>query len=232
MHFRIEIPKWNGYSVRRVPTKSQAQPTRAERLRAELREDVVRAAAAVFAGRGYHRTAMADIAAAVGVGQSTIYAQFPGKRALLDAVIIDVMRRVASLLVAENAPAAADDFDAYRDQARRIAHGFADVTRADTGIVRLLRLLLLEAETVDEALAERAAQFLDESARMTAAYLRHGQRRGYLRTELDVMATARVVNGLILSVAFDQTRPEATERTTRRAVDAALELYFAGVRAV
>lgn len=204
---------------------------RAERLRQELRADIVRAAAECFAEAGYHRTGIADIARRLGIGNSSIYAHFAGKRALLDAVVGDSMGRLTGVLVADNAPAAADTFAAYQEQARRIAHGFTALAAEDPTLVRLLRMLLVEAGDVDDELAAKGAAFLETSARLTAAYLRHGQERGYLRASLDADATARVVNGLILAIALEQTSGTATAAENERVLDAALELYFGGVRA-
>ncbi len=208
-----------------------ADPTvpRAERLRAQLRAEVLAAAAAAFAQHGYHRTGMADIARSVGVGQSSLYAQFPSKRALFDAVIEDTMVRILVLLVAENAPAAADTFAAYRDQASRIAGSFATVLQEDPVIVKLLRTLLVEAGGVDADLAGKADAFTDASAAMTAAYLRHGRDRGYLRADLDVDATARVINVLIVSLALEQSRREASAEENQRILDAGLRLYLDGI---
>ncbi|MBJ7329655.1 MAG: TetR/AcrR family transcriptional regulator [Solirubrobacteraceae bacterium] len=203
--------------------------SRAERMRRQLREEIVHAAAEVFADRGYHRTAIADIAKRLGVGNSSIYAHFPGKRALFEEVVDDAIGRVLPLLAAENAPTAADTFEEYQEQVRRIAAGFATVLRDDPTILRVLRRLLLESGGVDEELAEKADAFTEAAAGMTAAYLRHGQERGYLRADLDTETTGRVVNGMIMSVALEETRREATPDETRRTIDATLALYFGGV---
>ncbi|UUY04074.1 TetR/AcrR family transcriptional regulator [Svornostia abyssi] len=209
-----------------TPTSS-----RAERMRLQLREEIVQTAAEVFAERGYHRTGIADIAQRLGVGNSSIYAHFAGKRALFDVVIDDAMSGVMSLLTAENAPAAADTFEDYQEQVRRIASGFTVALRDDPAVLRLLRALLVEAGGVDEELAGKASAFTDAATQVTAAYLGHGRSRGYLRADLDVEATARVVNAMIFSVALEETRREATPEETQRIVDATLALYFGGVAA-
>lgn len=210
---------------------SESTVPRAERLRVQLREEIVRAAAAAFARGGYHRTAMADIARDVGIGQSSLYAQFSGKRALFDAVIDEAMGHVLALLTAENSPAASATFADYRAQATRIAAGFAALVHDDPTIVRLLRTLLVEARGVDDELAGKADAFTDAAAHVTAAYLRHGRDTGYLRADLDVDATARVVTALILAVALEQDRRDAPRADTERLVGAALRLYLDGIAA-
>jgi AcrR family transcriptional regulator len=205
--------------------------TRAERLRTQLREEIVGAAAEAFAQQGYHRTGMADIARIVGIGQSSLYGQFPSKRALLDAVVDDGMGRVLALLIAENGPEAAETFDAYREQATRIAGSFANILEEDPTMVRLLRTLLVEARGVDDELAEKADAFTDAAAQVTGAYLHHGVELGYLRADLDVDATARVVNWLIISVALEQDRRGSSREESQRLVDATLRLYLDGIGA-
>lgn len=204
---------------------------RTDRLRKELRGEIVAAAAAAFADEGYHRTGMAEIARAVGIGQSSLYAQFPGKRALFEAVIDEAMGRILALLIAENAPAATETFDAYRVQATRIAASITAILHEDPVIARLLPILLVEAGGVDEELADKADAFTEAAAQITAAYLRHGRERGYLRADLDVDATARVINALIVSLALEQARHAAAPAETQRVVEAALRLYLVGVGA-
>lgn len=205
--------------------------SRAERMRLQLRDEIVQAATEVFAERGYHRTGIADIAQRLGVGNSSIYAHFAGKRALFDVVIDEAMQGVMALLTAENAPATADTLEAYQDQVRRIAAGFAVALRDDPAVLRLLRALLVESGGVDEELAGKATAFTDAATQVTAAYLGHGRSRGYLRADLDVEATARVVNAMVFSVALEEVRREATPEETQRTVDATLALFFGGIGA-
>ncbi|MHB8766184.1 MAG: TetR/AcrR family transcriptional regulator [Deferrisomatales bacterium] len=58
----------------------------------ETRRKVVEAATRLFARRGYHRTTVADLAAAIGMTQGAIFHHFASKEALLDAVIEGLAR--------------------------------------------------------------------------------------------------------------------------------------------
>jgi AcrR family transcriptional regulator len=64
---------------------------------AETRERLLRAAADVFAERGYDGTRVADIAAAAGVSNGALYAHFPSKADLL----VDALRTHGRRLLAE-----------------------------------------------------------------------------------------------------------------------------------
>jgi AcrR family transcriptional regulator len=69
----------------RPPKGEAATPTR---------ERIVLAAIAGFAARGYSGTSVRDIAAAVGISEAAIYRHFPGKEAVLDAVLEEFRARV------------------------------------------------------------------------------------------------------------------------------------------
>jgi AcrR family transcriptional regulator len=64
---------------------------------AETRERLLRAAADVFAERGYDGTRVADIAAAAGVSNGALYAHFPSKADLL----VDALRTHGPHLLAD-----------------------------------------------------------------------------------------------------------------------------------
>jgi hypothetical protein len=59
---------------------------------AEVRERLLRAAADVFAQRGYDGTRVADIARAAGVSNAALYAHFDSKAGLLVEAVRDTVR--------------------------------------------------------------------------------------------------------------------------------------------
>ncbi len=80
-------------------------------------DQILRAAAQLFAERGYGATGMDDIGAAVGLSGPAIYWHFKGKQALLAAMLIDVSERL--LEGGRTAvDAAADDEDALASLVR------------------------------------------------------------------------------------------------------------------
>lgn len=60
----------------------------AERRKQSLREDVLDAAAPLLSRHGFHGLRMADVAAAAGVSRQTVYNEFGGKEALVEAVAL------------------------------------------------------------------------------------------------------------------------------------------------
>ena len=83
------------------------------------RQDILQQATQLFGSRGYGRTSMRDIAAAVGMLPGSVYYHFASKEALLEEVYAEGIRR--SLAEVEAAVAAcADPWD--RLEAASVAH--------------------------------------------------------------------------------------------------------------
>jgi AcrR family transcriptional regulator len=203
---------------------AERAPTRAERKKDELRREIIDAAFEEFANRGYHATGIADIATRLGIGHGTFYRYFENKRDIIDHVITDLVTRISSGLVDENAPEAANSLEEYRAQVARIG---ASLTRVFSEDPRIPRVLLFEATGIDAQLTDRILSFLDTVAAMTGAYLRHGVEGGYLRPDLDVDNTARVINGMILATIIQGLRnPGANELAMSIAIE---RLMYEGI---
>ncbi|WP_067964176.1 SACE_7040 family transcriptional regulator [Nocardiopsis trehalosi] len=72
------------------------------------RAEILRAAAELFAARGFHGVTIEDLGRAVGTTGPALYRHFPGKEALLASMLLDVSERLAADGRAR-AAAAADD---------------------------------------------------------------------------------------------------------------------------
>ncbi|MFJ4225048.1 TetR/AcrR family transcriptional regulator [Microbacterium sp. NPDC089695] len=105
--------------------------TARDRAKAERSDAILRAAAHLFAERGYNGVSLEDIGTAVGVSGPAVYRHFAGKQALLGAVLV----AVSEDLVAGGTDVAADeDDDVMRMRALIAFHvdfalGHADVIR-------------------------------------------------------------------------------------------------------
>lgn len=201
--------------------------TRAERKRQELREEITDAAFEVFSERGYHDAGIAEIARRVGIGHGTFYRYFKNKREILDQVIDDVLARILAILAAENAPQATTSLAEYRAQTERIGDALLAVLADDP---RAVRLLVLQAGTVDAELEARLMQLAEAATGLTAAYLVNGRERGFLHPELDVEATAQAIIGLILGGTLTALRV-ADVAAQQRYKRAAIALMFGGIAA-
>ncbi|MGW0182098.1 TetR/AcrR family transcriptional regulator [Nocardia sp. NPDC003345] len=170
--------------------------TRAERRKAELRQEIIDTAFVCFAEKGYHATGIADIATQLGIGHGTFYRYFSNKRDIIDHVIDDLAARIIEALGTDNAPDAATSLEQYREQIDRIGDALARILIADR---RVAQLLLFHATGIDDELTQRLYGLLDTADALTAGYLDHGVELGYLRADLDTRNTARAVTGMLLA---------------------------------
>ncbi|MBF6335670.1 TetR/AcrR family transcriptional regulator [Nocardia abscessus] len=170
--------------------------TRAERRKAELRQEIIDTAFVCFAEKGYHATGIADIAGHLGIGHGTFYRYFSNKRDIIDHVIDDLAARIIAALGTENAPDAAATLDEYRAQIDRIGVALTEILLADR---RVAQLLLFHATGIDDELTQRLYGLLDTADALTAGYLDHGVELGYLRADLDTRNTARAVTGMLIA---------------------------------
>ena len=64
--------------------------TARERAKADRRASLLASAARLFAERGFDRVSMEELGAAAGVSGPAVYRHFPGKQAVLAALLVDV----------------------------------------------------------------------------------------------------------------------------------------------
>jgi AcrR family transcriptional regulator len=70
---------------------TRSRPGRTPRARRGLRrEEILAAAAALFAQRGFHGVAIDDIGTAVGISGPGLYRHFPGKEAVLSEMLLGI----------------------------------------------------------------------------------------------------------------------------------------------
>jgi|SRR5690606_1385316 len=70
--------------------------TARDRAKARRTDAILRAAAELFAARGYSGVSLEDIGSAVGVSGPAVYRHFAGKQALLGALLIGVSERLVA----------------------------------------------------------------------------------------------------------------------------------------
>jgi AcrR family transcriptional regulator len=147
---------------------------------AETRERLLRAAADVFAERGYDGTRVADIAAAAGVSNGALYAHFPSKADLL----VDALRAHGRHLLGELFAA---------DPGRPVLDLLLTVGRCLPRRLDARGHLIVEALVAarrDEDVAGPMREYVGERGEWLAALMRLAQAGGELDPALSPAALA------------------------------------------
>lgn len=164
---------------------------------ADKRDAILRAAGKVFAERGYHATGISDIARELGAGHGTFYRYFKNKEDIARSVVSRALGQVMDALADED-PGSCRSVAQYREQVRRIGHKLFDLVVAEPA---LCRILFYDAIAIDRAEPDLAGKAMEAAARYTAAFIRNGQDRGFLRRDLDAHVVGLAVNGMIVTGA-------------------------------
>src|SRR6059058_820297 len=166
---------------------------------ASRRLDLTRAAARLFAEKGYHGTSTADLAEAMGVQKGSLYAHIESKADLLWEVAREGAEAFHAGLdgVADDGPVVARIRAALRAHLRVVAE------QLDVATVFIREWRYLEGERRELFLAERRRY--EERFR---SLFREGRERGELRTDLDDAAAALVALSSV-NWAYTWLRPNA-----------------------
>ncbi len=165
------------------------------------REDILEAASACFAERGYHLTKVDDIAERAGLSKGAVYWHFANKRELFLALLDEEIQHMRPALAAG---AAAPD---AQDAIHRITEAFLVEVPHFLSAIELSLEYLAQA-TRDEELRDRLAGMYKAFSDQVSAIIEQGVREGTFR---DVQAKeaagfiAAALDGLVLQKVV---RPE------------------------
>jgi AcrR family transcriptional regulator len=197
------------------------------KLLPERRRAILDAARDLFASKGYHETSIADVAAELRMGHGTFYRYFKNKRDIFAHVIDEIVGRIAGIAIAE-APSAPTSLAEFRAQVERIGRRLYQIFAEDPAAVRLV---FHEVNGVDAAMRKRIDDAFEFFARFTAAYMKNGVDRGYLRRDLDVDTAARAMNAVVYEGIRRCAVATDFDREARRWIDITIQLQFESLAA-
>lgn len=178
---------------------------------------VVARAVEVFNERGYDATSMADLAAELGIGKSTLYHHVPGKEHLLAAALETALGGLESVLTTAESSAAEPI-----DRLRRAVRDAVMLLVEELPSVTLLLRVRGNSEAERRALARRRA--IDE--RLTLL-VRAAIAQGAVR-EIEPELASRLVFGMVNSIT-EWLRPSG-EYDAPALADTVVGLVFEGLR--
>jgi AcrR family transcriptional regulator len=201
-----------------------SQPVRRWRRRKDARPaEIVDAALAVFAERGFSAARLEDVAARAGISKGTLYLYFPSKEELFKAVVRQALlpniERVERLLRAHPGPAAAQV---------ELIIGQIGALLQNTKIGAIPKLIIAEAGNFPELARFYLEEVIQRGLGLMAAVVERGIASGELRA-VDVGYGARTLIAPVLLAAIWKSTFEAhagarldAEAFLRSAVDVVL----------
>lgn len=183
------------------------------------REEIMFAAAAVFAEKGFHGASTQDIADRLDMKQGSLYYYFPSKEAALEAVCLyglgEVLTRLRQVVDADLA---------LQEKVRQVVldqlHGLE--TRCDHWVVFMQQRRFLPAEP-----REHVREMGREYRRLLTGMLRDAQRQGEVEADLDVDLAARALIGMCDSVALWYQRDSSLD--IERIADQYYRMFYRGI---
>jgi AcrR family transcriptional regulator len=176
-----------------VTVPDSAKQSRTDRRR----EQILDAAARVFAEKGYHEAGIADIATDLGIGHGTFYRYFANKKEIVNQAVDWAVQQITATVLAED-PAASGSLTEHRAQIERV---YLRLFTLQDRHPHLIRFLYRQA--TDPA---KLGMALDRFVGYASRLIENGMAKGFLRPDIDV----DVAGQALVAVMFDVMRRSAT----------------------
>lgn len=188
-------------------------------MRSDARQaQILECAKRVFAERGFHAANISHICAEAGIGRGTLYQYFGNKKAVLTALIRQVLDRVQSV-VGSGAPFPPVETLRRPDVLRWSAGQLRRLFRAAFEDEETLRILLREAVGLDVDIEKLLGEIDDALIGVVAHDLAEAQRAGIVRADLDPRMTATLMVGGVEKLALAALRGDDPIDLDRLAVE-------------
>jgi AcrR family transcriptional regulator len=182
-------------AVKSSAASTDGRVSRAQRLRASRRAQVLGVARQVFSAKGYHSTSIDDLIAAAGIARGTFYLYFESKRAIFEALLDELFALLAASVrridTRPEAPPPVEQMNQIVDQV------FA--TLVDNR--EIARILLREAVGIDKDFDRKLADFYGRLQDLITRAVEAGIEMGLVRP-LDSRVVARCILGAAKEVVY------------------------------
>jgi AcrR family transcriptional regulator len=155
------------------------------------RQRIFGAAREQFLAHGFHRVTMDDLAEGLGMSKKTIYAHFPSKRALLEAMLLDKFRCVEEELGAITSECAAD-FPTGLHRLLECVQRHAEEIRPP-----FVRDIQREAPDLFKVVQARRREVIQRSF---SKLLGEGRREGLIRSDTPVELLIEILLGAVEAI--------------------------------
>ena len=187
------------------------------------REAILTTAREIFAEKGFHATGIADIANRLDVGHGTIYRYFKNKLdmflTLFDALNADFLK-----IAWGTRPDLAENPEEYIGVMQKFCLDFSQIFLRELSHIRIF----FEEAHADPEIRRRfeaaQAEFLDTTVR----FLTIGRDKGFIRPELHIPSTARLLNAMIYDTMRAATEAESASTNLLLLATTLIEMFTRG----
>lgn len=207
----------------RAKLTSDKLVTRRERRIDRQREEIIRAAAQVFAEKGYAATTIRDIAVKADIGDGTIYNYFAGKR----EVLLTIARKQTTSI--NKIFQSTEKIETPQDLVK-IVHESFDIMLEQTSFTRIL---ISEALIDDEFLNHYVLDRLGSVLQFVKDFIAERVKSGEFR-ETDPELSARIFISAFVGLVLPSLRGIATlpsSRQRRKMAEALVSVFASGLLA-
>jgi AcrR family transcriptional regulator len=181
------------------------------------RREILAAAAAVFAGKGFHAALMDEVAARAGIGKGTIYRYFPSKEELFFSILDNGMEELQAALVAAGGARQEPD-----RKLRTMVAAMADFMARNQPLMRLL------PEIGHDEIKKRHGRIREHNKAVVALVAKdiaEGMKTGVFRRG-DARLWARLIT-IMTQAAFHRCKQVDKKATVQSLTD----FFFRGIAA-
>ncbi len=197
------------------------------RRRADARPDeVLDAAIALFAEKGYAATTVQEIATRAGLSKGAVYLYFPSKAAVLEGLVERAISPVAQTALGQIANFSGDP----RPLIAQALKAFAQRLR-DPDLLAVPRIVIHEAVAAPEIAQMYRRAVLDKAVPALTALIAKGVEGGFIRKVDPEMTVRSIVGPILAHVLMDEIfdlRPEGGLQL-ERLIDNHLAILLAGL---
>lgn len=195
----------------------------AEARKRDKRRQILDAAIAVFAEKGFHKSRVSDVARAGGVADGTIYLYFKSK----DAILIAIFEEAMGVMIS-GVEAAIADLDDPLERLRRFALFHMENVEQERETAKVLQVELRLSNTFMKEYKPLALQrYLD----IVGQAIVQGQEQGLVRQDVNPIIARRAFFGALDEIAMQWILTPHARYGLKESAEQIADLFVRGLRA-
>lgn len=187
------------------------------------REGILAAAREVFAEKGFHAAGIADIAARLDVGHGTIYRYFENKLDIF-LTLYDALNEDFLKIARSTRPDLANSVEDYIGEMQKFYAQFTGIFLHEISHLRIF----FDEVYADPEIRRRFDASQAEFQLTTERFLNIGRDKGFVRPELHIPSTARILNALILDTMRASAAAESASNNLLLLAMTLIEVFTKG----